>query len=57
MTCPQCCAETKVTYTRDRDDHVIRYRTCKECGYGFHTIEIDTDMYHRLKDDRGNDYD
>ena len=51
MTCPQCNGETKVTYTRDNIDYILRCRTCKECGYNFHTIETDKDMYKRLKRD------
>ena len=49
MTCPVCNCDTKVDHTVDHDDYVDRYRKCRKCGYGFHTIEIDTDMYQRLK--------
>lgn len=48
MTCPVCNCGVKVTYSRDRDDHVFRYRTCQSCGYSFHTIEIDQDMFQRM---------
>ena len=44
MTCPVCNHDTQVTYTYDRDDHVIRDRKCRKCGYRFQTIEIDEDM-------------
>lgn len=49
MTCPECGGITKVIYTRDNNDHIDRWRKCQECGYGFHTIETDEDMYRRLK--------
>lgn len=52
MTCPVCNGDTKVTNTYMYDDHVIRYRICRECRYRFHTIETDTDMYQRLE--KGN---
>lgn len=48
MTCPICNGNSKVTNTYDYIDHVIRYRKCLECGYAFHTVEIDKDIYQRL---------
>ena len=44
MTCPVCNGETQVTYTYDKEDHVIRDRKCRECNYRFQTIEADEDM-------------
>lgn len=52
MTCPVCCGETKVIYTRDNNDNITRFRRCQVCNYGFRTIETDEDIYQRLK--KGN---
>lgn len=49
MTCPVCNSDTRVTYTYDNDDHVIRDRRCQNCGYRFQTIEADEDMYSRFQ--------
>ena len=49
MTCPVCNSDTQVTYTYDKDDHVVRDRRCRCCGYRFQTIEADEDMYSRFQ--------
>lgn len=50
-----CNCDTKVTYTFDNTDHVIRNRKCKKCGYMFRTVETDEDIYHRLNKKEGNE--
>jgi transcriptional regulator NrdR family protein len=45
LTCPVCNADTKIIDSRKNNDHVIRYRRCKECDYRFPTIEVDGDIY------------
>ena len=49
LTCPMCGGDTRVQYSRDYGDYIDRWRKCYDCGYGFHTIETDEDMYQRLK--------
>lgn len=49
MTCPMCNSNTKVTYTYDNDDNIIRDRKCRNCGYKFRTVETDEDIYLRLE--------
>lgn len=44
MTCPMCGSDTKVTYTYDKEDHVVRDRKCVSCRYRFQTIEVDEDF-------------
>ena len=48
MTCPICNSETTVIRTRDKEDNVKRERVCVSCGYHFHTIELDLDLYERM---------
>lgn len=57
MTCPMCGSDTKVTYTYDKDDHVIRDRCCKKCKYKFQTIEIDEDIRRRSNKIRSSEDD
>lgn len=53
MTCPVCNGMTKVSETRNRTDHILRYRLCRDCGHRFPTIEIDEDMFkHPAKSDQ-----
>lgn len=49
MTCPVCEADTKVNGVKTAADCVLRSRKCKVCGYSFKTIEIDVDMYEKIK--------
>ena len=45
MTCPKCFSRTKIYDCRSEDGVTkIRRRECKECGYRFKTIEIETDL-------------
>ena len=45
MTCPKCNSSlTRNRSTQDNDDHVLRYRICRKCGYTWKTIELDADM-------------
>ena len=55
MTCPVCNGNAKVAYTYDKDDHVVRDRKCRECGYRFQTIEADEDMFFRSKKEQKTD--
>ena len=55
MTCPVCCGDTKVVNTYDHIDHIVRQRNCLDCGYVFHTVETDRDIYQRLKKDKDDD--
>lgn len=48
MTCPVCNGETTIYKTHDDDDCIKRWRVCDSCGYRFHTIEIDKDLYERM---------
>ena len=51
MTCPVCGRDTKVCETRTEDDCVRRRRVCLSCRYAFITIELDEDLFMRLKND------
>ena len=54
MTCPVCNGDTQVTYTYDKDDHVVRDRKCRDCGYRFQTIEADEDMFEQFKKNKAD---
>lgn len=54
MTCPVCNGDTQVTYTYDKDDHVVRDRKCRDCGYKFQTIEADEDMVTRFRQNQSD---
>lgn len=54
MTCPVCNRDTQVTYTYDKDDHVVRDRKCRDCGYKFQTIEADEDMFEQFKQNKAD---
>lgn len=54
MTCPVCNGKTKTKDSRCYIDHVIRIHKCNSCGYVFRTIEVDEDIYVRIKE--GNDH-
>lgn len=49
MTCPKCCGETKVIDSRPEDDIVRRRRECMVCKQRFSTVEIDLQMYKKIK--------
>jgi len=55
--CRKCGAEPGRAYdTRiSADDIVTRRRECLECGYRWVTVEIDRDIYEKLKRDGDND--
>jgi transcriptional regulator NrdR family protein len=50
MTCPVCNVKTKVLESRYDIDHVVRVHRCKSCSYTFRTIEVDEDIYVRIKE-------
>lgn len=50
MTCPMCNSKTKVADSRCYIDHVIRLHKCKACDYAFRTVEVDEDIYVRIKE-------
>ena len=49
MTCPKCFEVTKVIDSRHEEDSVVRRRECLICGLRFTTIEIDKDLYDKIK--------
>lgn len=50
MTCPVCGGDTKIVDSRKKDDHVMRFRKCKDCGHKFPTVEMDEDIFTRQKE-------
>jgi transcriptional regulator NrdR family protein len=50
MTCPVCGKNTKVYDSRAEEDSVRRRRVCLSCRYVFTTIELDEDLFERIKD-------
>lgn len=50
MMCPECGGDTKVVETRfGIDDLRCRRRECLECGCRFSTVEINMDVYKKLR--------
>lgn len=50
MTCPICGGKTLVVDSRPDIDNIRRVRKCQECGHRFPTVEIDEDLYNKLKE-------
>lgn len=48
MYCEKCGGKTKVVYTTNDIDNVIRNHTCMECSHKFRTVEIDESLYSSL---------
>lgn len=50
MTCPVCGGKTTVADSRSECDEVMRKRRCTQpdCGYIFHTVELEKDLLERL---------
>lgn len=50
MMCPECGGDTKVFDTRvGIDDLRCRRRECLECGCRFNTVELDLEVYKKLR--------
>ena len=48
LLCPVCGGKTEVTDSRSDCESVKRKRKCFDCGYKFHTVEIDEDLYKKI---------
>ena len=55
--CRKCSADPSKVYDIriSADDIVTRRRECLECGYRWVTVEINRDIYEKLKRDGDND--
>lgn len=53
MNCPVCGENTKVVDSRPDTDNVMRMRKCLVCGYKFKTLEVDDDLFEKLKKQAG----
>ena len=49
MTCPVCGEKTRTTNSRSNVESVRRRRECRECGHRFTTIELEVDLYRKIK--------
>lgn len=49
MTCPVCDGKTRVFESRPDLESVRRRRECIDCGYRFHTVELDADLWEKMQ--------
>lgn len=57
MNCPTCNGQTRVIDTEMNEDSVKRRRKCLSCGFRFSTLEIDMDLYGKLRGSGRTAYD
>lgn len=50
MICPVCGGKTLVTNSRPYTDHIWRVRKCQDCGMNFSTVEVDEDLFMKIKE-------
>ena len=57
MICPVCGGKTLVVDSRAYTDHIHRVRKCQDCNLRFSTVEVDEDLYSKIKEGQNHHVD